>query len=124
MAARGLEKRKKKMTKRQRTFIDLFVNKCACNISATCNQMSMSRRNYYKWIDQCPEFKEEIEMAQDTLIDMAETKLQQNIAQGKEASIFFFLKTKGKDRGYIETIENRVQVNEFEEAMKNLPDPT
>ena len=111
-----------KLTKRQRLFIEAFAGSCACNISATCKKIGISRRSYYKWIDANPEFKAAVTDEQDALIDLAETKLQQNIMEGKEQSIFFFLKTKGKSRGYVETVENNIQFNQFEEAMKSLPD--
>lgn len=111
-----------KLTKKQRLFIDAFAGSCACNISATCKKIGISRRCYYKWIDGSPEFKAAVTDEQDALIDLAETKLQQNIMEGKEQSIFFFLKTKGKSRGYVETVENNIQFNQFEEAMKSLPD--
>lgn len=111
-----------KFTKKQRLFIEAFVGSCACNISATCKKIGISRRCYYKWIDGNPEFKTAVTDGQEALIDLAETKLQQNIMEGKEQSIFFFLKTKGKSRGYVETIEQNVNVNPFEEAMRMLPD--
>ncbi|MBO4551487.1 MAG: hypothetical protein J5733_12215, partial [Bacteroidaceae bacterium] len=95
---------------------------CACNISAACKKVDISRRTYYKWCEKNPEFKDAVTDSQDALIDLAETKLQQNIMEGKEQSIFFFLKTKGKSRGYVETVENNIQFNQFEEAMKSLPD--
>ena len=99
-----------------------FAGSCACNISATCKKIGISRKCYYKWLENSPDFKEAVTYEQDALIDLAETKLQQNIMEGKEQSIFFFLKTKGKGRGYVETIEQNVNVNQFEEAMKTLPD--
>jgi uncharacterized protein YxeA len=46
----------------------------------------------------------------------------ENIQNGMETSLIFFLKTKGKSRGYVETVENKVTVNPFEELMKALPD--
>ena len=38
-------------------------------------------------------------------LDFAESKLDENIAAGKEASIFFLLKTLGKNRGYTDRQE-------------------
>jgi hypothetical protein len=67
--------------------------------------MNIDRKVYYKWYNNNEEFKEKIEEARESLIDFAETKLQQNIMNGNEASIFFFLKTIGKKRGYVERQE-------------------
>lgn len=110
------------MNRKQKRFIKTFTESCACNVSATCKMLNINRRLFYKWMNEQTDFKEAIEDAQESLVDLAETKLQQNIMEGKEASIFFFLKTKGKDRGYIETVEQKVSINPFEELMKNLPD--
>ena len=40
--------------------------------------------------------------AREATLDLAEDRLIQNIREGKEASIFFYLKCKGKGRGYVE----------------------
>jgi len=40
--------------------------------------------------------------ALEATLDLAEDRLIQNIREGKEASIFFYLKCKGKMRGYVE----------------------
>jgi len=111
-----------KMNRKQKLFVKAFTENYACNVSATCKALGINRRLYYKWMDEYPDFKESIEDAREALIDLAETKLQQNIMEGKEASIFFFLKCQAKDRGYYEFVEQKVQVSPFEELMKNLPD--
>ena len=116
------EEKQPKLTAKQRLFVEAFAGSCACNISATCQKIGISRRTYYKWVEVNPDFKAAVSDELEGLIDLAETKLQQNIMEGKEQSIFFFLKTKGKNRGYVETIENNVVLNQFEEAMKSLPD--
>ena len=92
------------------------------NISASCNSVGISRVTYYRWIKN-KTFAEKIEAIQDANIDIAETKLLKNIMDGKEASIFFYLKTKGKKRGYIEQIDTRIEVDPFLELMKTLPEP-
>jgi len=117
----GSKEQSQRLTPKQKKFLEIFNTKTAANISATCSAMKISRQAYYKWMTAEP-FRRAIEDAQEKLIDMAETKLQQNIMEGKESSIFFFLKTKGKKRGYIETVEQNVKVNPFEALLKSLPD--
>lgn len=46
-----------------------------------------------------------IEDERETMLDLAESKLLSNIQKGDNASIFFYLKTQGKKRGYIERSE-------------------
>lgn len=111
-----------KLTKKQKAFIEQYSTTKACNVSATCKSLNVSRKTFYNWKEKNKDFKEMIEEAEESLIDTAETKLLQNIIDGKEASIFFFLKTKGKKRGYVETVENNVNINPFEELMKSVID--
>lgn len=96
--------------------------KKACNISATCSALNISRTVFYKWRERYPRLDELLKEAEDALVDFAESKLMENIQNGMETSLIFFLKTKGKNRGYVETVENKVTVNPFEELMKALPD--
>lgn len=46
------------------------------------------------------DLKEELEIANESLLDFAENMLFKNIKEGKEASIFYYLNNKGKSRGY------------------------
>ena len=96
--------------------------KKACNVSATCAALNISRTMWYKWRNKHPKLDELLKESEESLIDFAESKLMENINSGMETSLIFFLKTKGKNRGYVETVENKVSVNQFEELMKALPD--
>ena len=81
-----------------------------CNVAASCEKVGVSRRTYYNWTNGDPEFKQAIDDLLEKNLDFAESMLLSNIKNKKEASIFFYLKTKGKKRGYIETTHN-VNVN-------------
>lgn len=75
------------------------------NISEACEAINIGRRTYYSWIEKDKTFKQSAEDAQESLIDLAESKLVENIKDNDNTSIIFFLKTKGKKRGYIEKSE-------------------
>lgn len=92
------------------------------NVSRACEKINISRRTYYLWIDNDNDFAETVNEIDEKNIDFAETMLLKNIREGKETSLIFFLKTKGRNRGYIEKIEGDFAVNSFEQLMKSLPD--
>jgi len=52
-----------------------------------------------------PEIADAVQEARENLIDIAEIGLMRNVSDRHPASIFFTLKTLGKDRGYVERTE-------------------
>jgi hypothetical protein len=52
-----------------------------------------------------PSVKQAVEESKEGMLDLAEGKLFQAINSGNMTAIIFFLKTKGKERGYIERVE-------------------
>ena len=74
-------------------------------VTQACKIASCSRAQHYLWISEDNEYKNAVESVSEMAIDFAESKLHKNIQRGKETSIIFFLKTKGKTRGYIERIQ-------------------
>lgn len=78
------------------------------NISKSCDDVGIHRRTYYDWIDKDIDFKSSIEEAQEKLIDDVENALHEKILNGDTTSIIFFLKTKGKKRGYVEKQETEL----------------
>lgn len=94
-----------KTRKRKVAFLDVMEN-ALCNISTSCKKIGISRNCFYEWMKSDEIFKTEVEELQESMIDFGETMLYKNVRDGKETSIIFYLKTKGKDRGYIERVEN------------------
>lgn len=95
---------KKELDEIKLKFLEVF-ELTAGNISSACTKMQISRETYYRWRREHPEFDSKCEEVQESLIDMAETMLLKAIKNGNTAEIIFFLKTKGKKRGYIERSE-------------------
>lgn len=95
---------------------------CLGNVSRTCEQCNISRHTFYNYKNKYEEFAEMVEATDEQNIDFAESMLLKNIREGKENSIMFYLKTKGKDRGYVEKVEHEDKVNHFIKLMQELPD--
>jgi hypothetical protein len=93
-------KKEQERTKEKR---DLFLqgfSEYACNISATCKAVSISRETYYDWRRKYPEFAKACDDAEESMIDFAESKLMKQIDVGNMTAIIFFLTNKGKRRGW------------------------
>lgn len=72
----------------------LAANKLRCAPSTVTNYVKDSKR-LQRVIEECEEVR----------IDLAEGKLAEKIGEGDLTAIIFFLKTKGKNRGYTERQE-------------------
>lgn len=103
------------------TIVEVYRKK-GCNISATCLALGIARKAFYNWKNKDEKLREMLEEAEEALLDFAESKLMDNINKGDTTSLIFFLKTKGKRRGYVEKTESDVQVNGFLKMMQELPD--
>tara|TARA_Y100001938_G_scaffold126577_1_gene178656 strand:- start:2276 stop:2647 length:372 start_codon:yes stop_codon:yes gene_type:complete len=75
------------------------------NITQACKSANIGRQTYYDWIDDDVEFDEQCRNVEESLLDLAEHRLLQKIDSSDTTSIIFFLKTKGKKRGYNESTQ-------------------
>ena len=79
-------------------------------VTTACKKSELSRQTYYRYMEEDAEFKKQAESVQDIALDFVESKLFENIQDKKEASIIFYMKTKGKKRGYIEKQEHDLNI--------------
>lgn len=80
--------------------------KCSMGIvSLACDKANISRTQFYKWLKDDEDFRQKYEEIEERQIDFVESRLFQNIKNGDPTSIIFYLKTKGKKRGYQEKTE-------------------
>lgn len=96
--------------------------KKAGNLSATATALGVSRQTLYDWQHEFPELKSQMKDVEESLLDFTESKLLEAIQSGNLTAIIFHLKTKGKERGYVERVENNVSVNPFEDLMMSIQD--
>ena len=74
-------------------------------VTTACKMCKIGRTQFYTWYNEDLEFKNNVDSLEGLALDFAESKLLENIKGKKETSIIFYLKTKGKKRGYIEKQE-------------------
>jgi len=85
-------------------------------VTVGCKLAEVSRETYYKYYNTDPKFKKKVDDIADIALDFAESKLHQLIKDGNKTGIIFYLKTKGKKRGYIERQEIHAHVNTYEQG--------
>jgi hypothetical protein len=90
-------------------------------VTSACKMANLSRAQHYVWMKEDPEYKQAVDELADVAIDFAESKLHKLIEGGDTASTIFYLKTKGKKRGYIERVEN--MFGEVEQPLFGPDDP-
>ena len=77
-------------------------------VSTACEKVGVDRKTHYNWLKDDPEYKAAVDQIQESVIDFAESHLYKLIKEGNPAANIFYLKTKGKNRGYIERQEIEV----------------
>lgn len=80
-------------------------------VTPALNVANVGRTTYYEWLQIDPEFKKEVEGLTELTIDFVESQLYRQIQAGEVASTLFFMKTKGKKRGFQETKELDIKIN-------------
>lgn len=106
-----------KKKERQELFLTHFRESHGI-VSYACQKVGITRACYYKWKESDPGFKERADEIEEETIDNVESKLYEAIDKGDLTAIIFYLKTKGKKRGYVEKTEIDTTVNPFWELMR------
>lgn len=74
-------------------------------VTTACKKVGVGRTTFYGWLKEDEEFAEKVNDIQNIALDFVESKLFENIREGKTSEMIFYLKTKGKKRGYVERQE-------------------
>lgn len=90
-------------------------------VTTACKTVGISRQTHYDWYNNDENYKAAVDSLQDMVLDFAESKLHQSIANGSDTATIFFLKTKGKKRGYVERQEVE-QTNLFPQIQLIAPE--
>ena len=74
-------------------------------VTLSCRKANIPRSTFYKWLKEDQGFAEQVKEIENVALDFAESELLKQIQNGIPTSTIFYLKTKGKKRGYIERQE-------------------
>lgn len=94
-------------------------------VTPACKKAKIERTIFYRWLERDAKFAKKVASINELQLDFSESKLMENVKIGKEKSIIFHLKTKGKKRGYIEKSQLEMSGemtahHELSETDKNL----
>ena len=113
-----MERKLNKTDNRKRIFISA-LEKSFGIITETCRKVSLSRAQFYLWYNTDPAFKIEVDDVLNIALDHVEGKLFELIDEKNPAAIIFYLKTKGKRRGYIERQEVDTNIDELKDVIRS-----
>lgn len=96
-------------------------------VTTACKIVDCNRSTFYKYYNNDQDFKASVDELQNLTLDFAESQLHQQIKDGNTTATIFYLKTKGKKRGYVERreVEMTAQVSTSkisDEARKKIDD--
>ncbi len=74
-------------------------------VTGACKIVGIDRTTHYQWLKDDEAYKQAVKSIDDVAIDFAESHLHKQIGKGGTQATIFYLKTKGKKRGYVEKQE-------------------
>lgn len=98
------EKGSAEFNTKKRAFLDALEANLGI-VTKAAAAVGMSRDIHYYWLKNDPDYKLAVDELDGSVLDFAEGQLHTLIKEGDTAATIFFLKTKGKKRGYIERQE-------------------
>jgi len=74
-------------------------------VTTAVKSVGVARSTFYKWLNEDEDFRKSVQEIENIALDFAESQLHKQIGDGNTSATIFYLKTKGKKRGYVERQE-------------------
>ena len=74
-------------------------------VSTACSKANISRSSFYKWYKEDEDYKAKVDSIENKFIDFAETHLKEQIKNNNTQATIFYLKTRGRKRGYGDSLD-------------------
>jgi len=81
------------------------MQKSLGNVTQSCKLVGVNRSTYYDYYNKDADFAQACDDCENIALDFVESQLHKQIKDGVPSSTIFYLKTKGKKRGYVERKE-------------------
>ena len=96
-------------------------------VTTACKIVGCARSTFYKYYKDDQDFRASVDELENLTLDFVESKLYKQIENDNTTATIFYLKTKGKKRGYIERkeVEMTAEVSTSKlsnEARKKIDD--
>ena len=99
---RDEKKEQKRVTLMKKALIQAMTDSLGI-VTKACKIVGINRCTYYEYYNNDEEFRKECDDIDEVALDFVESKLHKQINDGIPSSTIFYLKTRGKKRGYQET---------------------
>jgi hypothetical protein len=91
-------------------------------VTPSCKEVGISRNQFYSYCHTDADFKQAVDEINEATTDFVENQLYKKIKEGSEKSILFYMKYKGRGRGYTESIQIDANVKIEQPLLKPLDD--
>ena len=81
-------------------------------VTTACKKTDTPRSTFYKWLKEDEVFAKEVKDIENVSLDFAESKLFEQMADNNTSATIFYLKTKGRNRGYWEKQQHDLTSND------------
>ena len=74
-------------------------------VTEACEKTGLSRTQHYKWYKEDEDYRKKVQEIDGMFIDFAETHLKEQIKNNNTQATIFYLKTRGRKRGYGDSLD-------------------
>lgn len=87
-------------------------------VTPACAEVGISRNQFYIYYKNDEVFRKAVDDINEITLDFAENQLLKKIKEGSERSILFYMKYRGKNRGYNDTLQINGDLNHNIQVIK------
>ena len=99
-----MENEQKRTQSNKKKLIDA-LEKSLGIVTEACEKAQLSRTQFYKWYKEDKKFRQQVDSIEGKFIDFTETHLKEQIKNNNTQATIFYLKTRGRKRGYGDSLD-------------------
>ena len=94
--------------KKKEAMLRLFASPLGL-VTKALESVGIDRRTHYRWMKEDEEYSQAVRDVESVSRSRSQSKLHKLIESGNPVAIIFYLKTKGKARGYVQRSKSNPQ---------------